>query len=173
MRWLWKFLEDEPESPILVAIGILFCSALCLLNTYLWIFLYFEYTLLGLRFVRVDMFVLFFYFALMEEIQFRALWFFMVIFAYQRGYISKRLAGILIFVFLIVVSFFYFGLGHYPGEWLNLAIQGVAGVIFAITYLKFGGIKGKIFKPLMVATLAHALYNFCVLCIVVTSNPHL
>ena len=50
-----------------------------------------------------------------------------------------------------------FGLAH--GNALNILVQGWAGLLYSILYLKCGGMQGKPGKAIFVTTLAHSLHN--------------
>ncbi|MFC1638990.1 type II CAAX prenyl endopeptidase Rce1 family protein [Patescibacteria group bacterium] len=50
-----------------------------------------------------------------------------------------------------------FGAAH--GLWVFVLVQGVAGLLFTLLYLKCGGGMGKIWKPLLMCTLAHLIID--------------
>lgn len=163
MKWLWRYLENEPEEPAPIILNILFWLLISLINVHLWNIFYFKAVFYSVIPIPIEYFILFLVSALFEEIECRAIGLFVVMLAYRSGYISKRLTGILLFITIAGISFFWFTVLHeHIVGWTKFAIQGVLGIILAIVYLKFGGMKAKLFKPLMTATLAHALYNFCI-----------
>lgn len=50
-----------------------------------------------------------------------------------------------------------FGIAH--GMWQFVFIQGVAGLMFTLLYLKCGGGMGKVVKPLLICALAHFIID--------------
>jgi len=92
---------------------------------------------------------------LLEEIVFRAapLWF------TRKLSRDETLLGV-----VIITSSFFFALIH-NGQ-MQLAIQGIGGVLLCALYLKCGGMRGVLFTPLVVVTMYHMIWNFTVLTIV-------
>lgn len=60
----------------------------------------------------------------------------------------------------ILVSSVLFGWAH--GDWTNIFVQGVDGIIFSVVFLKCGGMRNNLPKGLLSATIAHILFDMSV-----------
>ncbi|MBM3261290.1 CPBP family intramembrane metalloprotease [Candidatus Kaiserbacteria bacterium] len=60
----------------------------------------------------------------------------------------------------ILISSALFGWAH--GDWTNLFVQGIDGIIFSVVLLKCGGMHNKLVKSALSVTMTHALYNMSV-----------
>jgi membrane protease YdiL (CAAX protease family) len=86
---------------------------------------------------------------LIEEFFFRALPLFVVV-RYLRG----RAWAIAL---VVVGSSALFGFMH--GDLLHVPFQGVIGIIFSLSYLKCGGLRGAMVKPLTITWFIHFLWD--------------
>lgn len=57
----------------------------------------------------------------------------------------------------VLISSVIFGYVH--GDISNIFIQGVAGILFSVTFLKCGGMAGKFLKPTLSGMVFHAVLN--------------
>jgi len=110
--------------------------------------------------------------ASIEEVVFRFAPFFLLFILYSKIKFSQKLFRIFTIITIIVAVFIYSVLSH--GSFLRsfssaellafsraLFVQGVGGLMLSIVYLKTGGIKGKIVKPLLLSCLLHWSCNVC------------
>lgn len=97
------------------------------------------------------------YLAAIEEFLFRVILLYLVMLV-SRMVLGKRDFGYVLFA--IVWSSIYFGYIH--GGIIHIFIQGVAGVLFCLVFLKCGGYQGKIAKAFYCSTLCHALVNLLI-----------
>ena len=96
-------------------------------------------------------FYLLFFAAFFEEIIFRVLpLFFCVILFLRKSTI----------IWIAFVSSAIFGFEH--GSWVHILMQGEAGFVYCLAYLKCGGWRGAILKPLSVTTSAHVAWNMMI-----------
>lgn len=89
--------------------------------------------------------------ALAEELMFRA-----------PLYLPARFGFHKATVICLVVFAVAFGFAH--GGIINIAAQGVGGILLGVVFLKCGGMQQKFFKALLASTSYHALYN-CLLAV--------
>lgn len=91
-------------------------------------------------------FVIFFY-AFREELMFR----FPIYFVASMVGVNRF---VLVYAFILSIGF---GVAH--GSWVNIFIQGFAGIYWSILYIKCGGGQGRVFKPLLASSFAHFAFN--------------
>lgn len=58
----------------------------------------------------------------------------------------------------VLISSCIFGSIH--GDITNIPLQGVAGLLYSIVFLKCGGLQGRPYKALFSSTFCHSGYNF-------------
>lgn len=153
MKYLWRYLENEPKKFFQMARCFFFWFILCFLYAH-FVILYdrqfVEFYLLDFKKA-----LLFIYVALFEETFFRVLPFLMVyVFTQGREKYFKPLS----LVALVLWSFMFFGFLH-SYRAVNILYQGVGGLVMGIVYLKFGGMRGKILKPFFATAFFHWLWN--------------
>lgn len=101
--------------------------------------------------------LLIFIFALNEELIFRAP-------LGIAAFYLDRLGRLPLVLVLALISSIIFGWLH--GGWIFVCFQGVGGYLYSLLFLKCGGLKGYIFKPLVASTFAHYLHNQIIVLIV-------
>lgn len=157
MKYFWRYVENEPQK--------FFSAVRCFFFWFILCFLYTHFIILHDRqfrsFYLVELVraLPFAYAALLEETFFRAMPFYLIyVFTKKREKYFKPL----IFSALILFSFMFFGFTHH---WrvINILFEGIWGLTIGTIYLKFGGMKGKLIKPLLVCTLFHCLQNILML----------
>jgi hypothetical protein len=50
-------------------------------------------------------------------------------------------------------------LGYLHGGWPNIVLQGFAGLVYSVIFLKFGGLEKHFVKGLLASSFAHFLHN--------------
>lgn len=160
MERFWRYLENEPKKFFQMAKCFIFWFILCFLYTH-FIILH-DRQFRSFYLVELARALPIAYAALLEETFFRAMPFYLIyVFTKKREKYFKPL----IFTALILFSFVFFGFIH-EFRAINILHQGVGGLILGIIYLKFGGMRGKVFKPFLVCVAYHWLWNVLVVSLI-------
>lgn len=157
MERFWRYLENEPEKITRIITYFLFWFFIAFFYSYVIVdkFMFSEQQLVGFKLIHWKGALIFFYAALLEEAAFRFAPFSLVHewAAEYKKYLKPAILAVLIFF-----SFMLFGFVH-KYRLANIFNQGVLGLNLGMVYLKLGGIRNKVVKPLAACTLFHWLYN--------------
>lgn len=159
MERFWKYLEDEPTGFRAVKY-ILFWSFI--FEFYFCFTIFHAYHLAALAFIGWKKILWRFFSAAAEEMIFRAAPFDFAFIFFRKK--EKIFRASILFCWLLF-SFLLFGPLHmFVGEYretflVSIVAQGALGLMLAKIYLKCGGIRGKMLKPLVICVLIHFAHN--------------
>ena len=105
--------------------------------------------------------------ALFEELIFRLLPLLVGI-AILHGYDIEEKSSYYPRLILMFSAAIIFGYAH--GSWVNIFLQGFAGLVFSLVWLKCGGLQKRWVKATLCSTLAHALYNGAIALIIISQG---